>query len=119
MAMLTQEQAAKTINPLECRDVTMPMPKLREQWVGANKTSLEQKTEQGNNTRGQRAAKYVKRSGETEISNLIERHPVRPEELDIDENDRKKLGEIIIESPTGNRREENGRRDVEQQEQRR
>ena len=63
MPMITQTHEAKTIRPIECKEMLLPNLKLREQWKQKNHALLEQKTTRETATKNHQADKYVKKSG--------------------------------------------------------
>ena len=86
--MRPQTQETKTIHPIERKGMITPKLKLTEQWGQKNKSLLEQTSETSNATKNQQQINMSK-IRTTQITQLIERYPEIPEEMDLNGDGRK------------------------------
>ena len=104
MTMLTQTRDKKTIHPKQCNEMAKPRQKLQEQWkkrheVLRNKQEHESKPTQNENE-NESDSKYVKKPKQTYIMQLVQGYPGMPSALELDDNKRKQLAELMLEYPT-------------------
>ena len=110
MTTLTQTREKKTIHPKHCAEMTIPRQKLQEQWKKRH-TELQDKQKHEEKTtphekEGRSESKYAKRPKQTYIIQLVQKYPEMPDELELNNNRRKQLAELMLEYPTKNEEEE-------------
>ena len=104
MTMLTQTRDKKTIHPKHCNEMTKPRQKLQEQWKKRREALQNKQEHEGKSTQNEKEnesdPKYVKKPKQTYIMQLVQRYPEMPSELELDDNRRKQLAELMLEYPT-------------------
>ena len=96
--MLMQTQDTETIQPKQRKKMMITKQKLQAKLRIRNNGISENSPQRraGNEEEGE----YIKTSEKTEITHLVETHPEMPGELEMNREDRKKLGELMLEYPT-------------------
>ena len=111
--MATQTKDAKTIHPKHRKEMLIPRNILQTQW-GIMNHAIQEHAQQ--NTRGMPLSIYEihQKSGKTEITQLVARHPDMPNELELNREDREQVSELMLEYPTEQGNREEGKQEEEQ-----